>query len=321
MIQYIIILVVLIALKIYLNGGTNNATKNLENKTILVTGCNTGIGLETAKVLSKLGAHIILACRNLKSANDAKETVHQHSKNDKLTVVELDLSSLKSIAACVQKLKELNVVIDILINNAGVMMCPYMKTVDGFENQMGTNHIGHFYFTLLLLDANMINKEDGRIINVSSRAHIRAKGYDPNNLFMTEDKYSMTNAYSHSKLSNILFSIELQRRFDERKINIVTCSLHPGVVNTELARHIVSNAFLRTLQKLLFPIIAYFMKSPLQGAQTTLYCAMGPLEKGAYYSDCKVKEAKLPEKYEEVAKNLWIKSEETIKYQCKSLKD
>jgi len=314
-------LVGLIALKIYLNGGTNKFNNNLENKTVLVTGCNTGIGLETAKVLSKLGAHVILACRNIKSANEAKDTVYNYSKNDKLTVVELDLSSLKSIAACVQKLKELNSVIDLLINNAGVMMCPYMKTVDGFENQMGTNHIGHFYFTILLLDANMINTKDGRIINVSSSAHRRAKEFDPNNLFLSEEKYTKMGAYAHSKLSNILFSIELQRRFDERNIKIVACSLHPGVVRTELARHIVSNPFFRTLQNLLFPVLAFFMKSPIQGAQTTLFCAMGPIEKGAFYSDCKVKQAKLPEKHKEVARNLWIKSEETINYQCKSLKD
>jgi len=290
MILYIIIVVIfIIALKIYLNGGVNRATKNLEHHTILITGCNTGIGLETAKVLSKLGAHIILACRNIKSAQEAKEKVLEYSKNDQLTVVQLDLSSLKSIKECVQQLKELNVVIDVLINNAGVMMCPYMETEDGFENQLGTNHIGHFYFTILILDSELMNMKEGRIINVSSHGHVYGQDLDPENLFFSKENYSKVKAYAHSKLANVLFSIELQRRFDERKINILSCSLHPGGVRTELLRHITSNPILHTLESLLYPLMAFFMKTPMQGAQTTLYCTMGPIEKGAYYQDCKLK--------------------------------
>jgi len=320
--QLLLFLIVLFLLKKYLNGGTNQHSQDLRGKTILITGANTGIGLETAKVLSKMGAHILLACRNVKAALEAKEKIKHYSQNDLITIVELDLSSKKSIEECVKKVKELSVAVDILINNAGVMMCPYMTTKEGFELQVGTNHIGHFYLTTMLLDEKILNDKEGRIINVSSKAHEGGLDFDPENMFMNEGNYSKVKAYAHSKIANVLFTIELQRRLDEKKSGIMTCSLHPGAVATELLRHVYgSHVILKTLETLLYPLVLFLFKSPLQGAQTTLHCALGPIEKGAYYADCQVLKARLPKNYEEVAKNLWIKSEFQTEYVCKSLKD
>jgi len=320
----VIVFVLLFLLKKYNAGGVNQYYGNLYGKTVLITGCNTGIGIETAKILCGLGAKIIMACRNVETANKARLEVIRHSPHNpdlsstQVQVVQLDLSSFKSIEACVKELVKMEIKINVLINNAGVAWVPYTKTEDGLEMQVGTNHIGHFYFTILLFDNRRMVEDHARVVNVSSRAHKRGGAYDVENILMNESNYKMTKAYADSKLSNILFTIELQRRMNIKGRDEDTCSLHPGVVVTELARSITSGKLVSILSKILYPLIWLLLKSPRQGAQTTISCTLNPsLSKGAYYSDCEVTQPVLPPNYEEVAQKLWKKSEEVCNYKSK----
>jgi len=293
----------------------NKVTKDLHGKVVLITGANTGIGFETAKELAKMGGHIVIACRDINKGNIAKKVVQEYSKNEFITVVELDLSSFESIVQFVKKLHDMNLKIDILINNAGVMMCPFSKTKDGLEMQVGTNHIGHFYLTLLMIDQDLINEKEGRILNVSSNAHqLLGQDLDPEKLFFDEKNYNKYKAYGHSKLANVLFTIELQRRLVNNNIKIITVSLHPGGVSTEITRHTISDKFQW--------FSSLFFKTPLQGAQTSLYCSLSDdVTPGAYYEDCKLKKATIPKGKPNLAFDLWETSEKVINYQSKKLKN
>ncbi len=209
-----------------------------------------------------------------------------------------------------------NTKITALINNAGVMACPYTKSKDGFELQMGTNHFGHFYFTQLLLP----RLQSSRIINVSSAAHFRwpvpcdashyAQMCNPNT-------YHPWSAYSLSKTANILFTRELQRRYST-SYNIRTYSLHPGSVNTQLDRHIGLNEFIRRLVK---PIRYVIFKTSLEGAQTNLYCALSDEAKpGEYHADCQP--TAVFHKYakdDKLAQEWWDYSEEIINDKLKDI--
>jgi len=172
------------------------------------------------------------------------------------------------------------------------------------------------------MDHHRLN-EKARIVNVSSIAHARGTSIDPDNLFANENNYVPMKSYQHSKIANVLFTKELQRRFNKiSEDGMDTCSLHPGVVATELARYITDRGTLGYVTKIFFPIVQNLFKTPLQGAQTNISCAIDPhLVKGAYYSDCVVKEPTLPPSPEEVAKRLWKKSEEICNYKCKSLSE
>jgi len=198
------------------------------------------------------------------------------------------------------------------------MNTPFTLTEDGFESQMGTNHIGHFYLTILLFDSQLINQE-AKIINVSGQVHRSGQNINVENLFKKEKEYKSWTVYGETKLANILFTIELQRRLDNINNGTETCSLHPGIVITDVMRNAKAGIVVKVLFTILSPIVKFFLKSPIQGAQTTLSCVLGPIEKGAYYSDCKVIKALLPPNHEELAKKLWNTSEEIINYKCKSL--
>jgi len=287
----------------------------------LITGSNTGIGLETAKVLSQMGANIYLACRDRNRVDAAKDIVKGVANEGHVNTVLLDLGSFESIQETVKFLKKEKVVIDILINNAGVMAPPYMETRDGFESQIGVNHLGHFYLTLLMFDEGLIH-HDGRIINLSSIAHRRGQDIDVENLLTSRDDYKATVVYGESKLSNVLFSLELAKRLSRNGYNAITCSLHPGGVRTELGRFFLADSkLLSFLQYPLYPLLWLFMKSPLEGAQTSLHCSLSDdIVPGAYYSDCKLKQAQLPENYEQKAVTLWETSERLIGYNSKLLK-
>ena len=287
-------------LRNYFSGGVCNCKANLDGKTVIVTGANTGVGRETALDLARKGARVIMACRNLEKAHEAAEKIKTTTGNQNVIVKELNLASLKSVRNFVEEVHQSEDRLDILINNAGIMRCPYWKTEDGFEMQFGVNHLGHFLLTNLLLD--MLEKsKPSRIINVSSLAHVRGKiRFDD---LSGEQDYSPGPAYAQSKLANVLFTRELSRRLEDT--DILVTAVHPGVVKTELARHTsFSKSKLASLT--LAPISWLFFKTPRQGAQTTIHCAVADdVESGLYYSDCKPKEPADQGKDDEAAKQLW----------------
>ncbi|KAH3855034.1 retinol dehydrogenase 12-like [Dreissena polymorpha] len=303
----------LFALRRYLQGGVCRSTVKLHNRTVLITGANTGIGKETARDLAGRGARVILACRDMNRAQEAADDIKRSTGNSNVIVYKLDLASLESVRDCATELLEKEDRLDILINNAGIMMTPYWKTKDGFEMQLGTNHLGHFLFTNLLLD--LVKKSaPSRIINVSSRAHMRGLrriNFDDLN---SEKLYSPMNAYAQSKLANILFTRELDRRLKGTSVTAV--SLHPGVVATELTRYIEIPIYFRLPAYVLYNgLIQHLMKTPTAGAQTTLHCALEPeveQQSGKYFSDCAVLEPTTFAQDDEMASKLWSVSEKMV---------
>lgn len=201
-------------------------------------------------------------------------------------------------------------IINVLINNAGVMMCDEMKTEDGFEMQIGTNHFGHFLFTNLLLDKIKQSGPGSRIVTVSSLAHERGT-IDLADLNYEKRGYSRIKAYQQSKLANVLFSNELARRLEGT--GVTSNSLHPGAVKTDLGRHV--EAKFGPLKYLVYALLFLFIKTPKDGAQTSIYCAVDQsLEKvsGKYFSDCKEKVAQPLARDEKLAKDLWDLSEKAV---------
>ncbi|XP_066152917.1 retinol dehydrogenase 13-like isoform X2 [Euwallacea fornicatus] len=253
-----------------------------------------------------------MACRNktkaTAAANDIKDSCKSKQNLGELVVTELDLSSLKSVKNCAKIIMDQENKIDLLINNAGVMTCPESRTEDRFEMQFGTNHLGHFLFTLLLLP-KIAQSPSARIVNVSSRAHERGT-IDFNDLNWNNKPYSALKAYAQSKLANILFTMELARQLAEANMNHITVySLHPGVIKTELGRHLKDTygAFLVYL----WDLCQWAIKTPEQGAQTTIYCSVDEkcaTESGLYYADCVLKKPSKAARNKEDAKRLWIES-------------
>ncbi|KAJ8734966.1 hypothetical protein PYW08_014216 [Mythimna loreyi] len=294
------------------------STARLVGKTALVTGCNTGIGKETVLDFYKRGAKVIMACRSMEKAKEAKSDIEKLCKDlpdtGNIILAKCDLTSLKSVRDLAQNILDTEPQINILVNNAGVMMCPKSETEDGFEMQFGTNHLAHFLLTMLLLP-RIRNSTPARIVTVSSRAHIKY-GIDFDDLNYKKRPYSAIEAYSQSKLANVLFSRELAAKLKEHNIQGVnTYCLHPGVVKTELGRYFNDSLFPGARQIFGF-VMSPFMKTPEQGAQTTIYCALDEKcadETGLYYSDC-VAVATAPKgANDEYAKKLWDMSVELVK--------
>ncbi|XP_010554932.1 PREDICTED: short-chain dehydrogenase TIC 32, chloroplastic [Tarenaya hassleriana] len=274
--------------------------------TAIVTGGTSGIGLETARVLAKRGVHVIVAARNVEAAKETKDIILQSNPNSKIDFLPLDLSSVKSVRSFVRHFLSLNLPLNILINNAGVMFCPFQLSEDGIEMQFAVNHIGHFVLTKLLLDKMKSTAEEtgtqGRIVNLSSIAHFFTytegiKFHDLSDLHPYSDK----RAYGQSKLANILHSNALSRRLQEEGANITVNSVHPGLITTNLFRHsglLISTSGLRVFIYFLLVSHIYIhthtfflWKNIPQGAATTCYVALHPSLKGVtgkYFSDCNV---------------------------------
>lgn len=274
-----------------------SSAQRLDGKTVVITGANTGIGKETAIDLAKRGARIIIACRDMEKGQAALKEVIETSANENVTCMKLDLSDSKSIREFAESINKGEDKLNILINNAGVMVCPYGKTADGFELQIGVNHMGHFLLTYLLLD--LIKKSaPARIINVSSMAHT----WGSINLedINSEKSYDKRGAYSQSKLANVLFTRSLAKRL--QGTGVTTYSLHPGVVQTDLWRHLSGP------QQFVMKVVSPFTKSSTEGAQTTIFCAVEPAlenESGGYYSDCAPAKCSAPAQDEDLAQKLW----------------
>ena len=232
---------------------------DMTGKTVVITGGNTGLGKEAAVKLASLGATVILACRNPAAASAACDEVRRRSGDrGQVSSVDLDLASLRSVEQCVDALKTKCESIDVLMNNAGVMALPQRETTkDGFERQLGINHLGHFALTGLLLKTGLLGKKrsPSRIINVSSTAHLLGdleKARSQGDLLLAEpNAYAPWQAYGNSKLANVLFTRELANRLKSNS-NVVTFSLHPGACRTELGRYIVDPS---SIPKFLYPVV------------------------------------------------------------------
>ena len=290
---------VLYAGKRYFQGPKCNSKRRLDGKTIVITGGNTGIGKESAVDLARRGARVIIGCRNLQKGKEALKEIKERSGNSNVFLEELDLASLKSVRSFADKILNLESRLDVLINNAGVLMCPYQKTKDGFEMQFGTNHLGHFLLTMLLLD-RLKRSQPSRIINVSSVAH--SWGSDKINFadINYEKSYDRWAAYYNSKLANVLFTRELSKRLEGTHVTVNV--LHPGVVTTELQRHMFFSS------NLFYPIRWYLFKTAEQGAQTSIYCAVSEEMEGVsgkYLQDCAIVEESKGAQDDDEAKKLW----------------
>ena len=241
----------------------------------VITGANTGLGYETAAALAAKGAHVVLAVRNLDKGKDAAARITARSPHADVALQELDLTSLESIRAAAEQLRAEHDRIDLLINNAGVMYTPKSNTKDGFELQFGTNHLGHFAFTGLLLD-RLLPVAGSRIVTVSSVGHRILADIHFDDL-QWDRRYNRVAAYGQAKLANLLFTYELQRRLAPHGTTIAAAA-HPGMSDTELMRNMPApllSAFER-----LAPLIA---QNAAMGALPTLRAATDPAVLGGQY--------------------------------------
>jgi NAD(P)-dependent dehydrogenase (short-subunit alcohol dehydrogenase family) len=243
---------------------------DLTGKIAIVTGANSGIGYETTRALARKGATVILACRNLHKGDAAIQRILQAHSEAKVALLQLDLSDLASVQHFVERFTRRYDRLDMLINNAGIMRTPFGKTADGFELQFGTNHLGHFALTGLLLEL-ITRTPKARVVTVSSGGE-RFGEIDFANL-NAEKGYDAGNAYGQSKLANLLFTYELQRRFEGAGVDAIAAAAHPGWTVTNLQVH------WRMLQ-ILNPIIG---QQPVMGALPALYAAAAPNVRGGDY--------------------------------------
>jgi NAD(P)-dependent dehydrogenase (short-subunit alcohol dehydrogenase family) len=244
-------------------------------RTAVITGANTGIGFETAAVLARHGASVVLAVRSLDKGKDAAARITAATPGADVTVQRLDLASLDSVRAAADELRSRHDTIDLLVNNAGVMWTPRITTADGFELQFGTNHLGHFAFTGLLLD-RLLLVEGSRVVTISSVAHSRAWIHFDD--LQWERSYDRGGAYGQTKLANLMFTYELQRRLAPAQKTIAVAA-HPGVSNTELLIRNLSTVP-RVLSRVVAPLI---LQSAAMGALSTLRAATDPDVRGGQY--------------------------------------
>ncbi len=247
-----------------------------QGRTAVVTGANSGIGLVAARELARAGADVVLACRDTQKGDKAAKEIASGAPSARLEVSALDLASLASVREFAERFNAEHQSLDLLINNAGVMACPRRTTADGFELQFGTNHLGHFALTALLLE-KMQGREDARVVNVSSGAHrFGTMNFDD---LMGEHKYRRWGAYGQSKLANLLFTFELDRRLRAAGSNVRAVAAHPGYSATHLQSAVAPqpDRFIMAISN------AVWAQSAEMGALPTLYAATYPaLEGGSY---------------------------------------
>jgi len=249
---------------------TTNDIPNLHGRTALVTGANSGLGLETCLALAAKGAHIIMASRNLEKARQALSIIATKIPSASPELVQLDLASLASIRACATSILNHHQRLDLLFNNAGVMAIPRQKTQDGFEMQFGTNHLGHFALTGLLLPL-LLTTPGSRVITTTSMAR-RFGRINFNDLNRTQ-AYNRWEAYGQSKAANLLFAIELQKRLAAAGTQTISVAAHPGYANTNLQSNSAASRLEAIGYKLFGPV---FAQSAAMGALPQLYAGTSP---------------------------------------------
>lgn len=296
---------------------TTDNIESLKGKTVIVTGGNSGLGYESVKALAEKGANVILASRSLDKGEKAKHSIGE--VKGRVDVMQLDIQDFSSIQAFVNNFKTKYERLDVLLNNAGIMMTPYNKTKEGFESQIGTNHLGHFKLTGLLLDL-IKNTPNSRVVNVSSAAH-KWGDMNFNNLQYENGDYTPMKAYGRSKLANLLFTYELQRKFEQHNIDSIALAAHPGGSKTNLSRHVEG----RLVFKILGPLINMFMMEQDKGALSQIRASVDTNAKGGEFYGPHKNMRGWPIKVEsneashnlEDAQKLWSVSEEITKQEYK----
>jgi NAD(P)-dependent dehydrogenase (short-subunit alcohol dehydrogenase family) len=291
---------------------------SLDGRRVVVTGANSGIGYHTAAVLARHGAEVVLACRDVRRGEEALARLRRDQRDAKLSVERLDLASLASVRDFADHQLDQGRPLDLLINNAGVMAPPHrLETVDGFERQFGTNVLGHFALTARLMPlleaAAQRSKDAPRVVTVASIAH-KTGHIDFDDLQSTRH-YGPMRAYRQSKLGNLIFARELDRRLREAGSRVISVAAHPGVAKTNLFRD-DRTVMTRAVRSLLGEMIGALLNSDVDGALPTLYAATAPnVEHGGYYGPLGLFEARgkrvgpariAPQALDaEVAKRLW----------------
>lgn len=296
---------------------TLNSVSDMTDKTVVITGASSGIGFEAALALAQKNARIVIGVRNIKKGNEAMGRIIKEYGLARVQIIELDLANLASVKSFVGQFTQENDHIDLLINNAGVMIPPYTKTSDGFELQMGTNHLGHFALTAQLMPL-LIKTPAARIVNVSSMGHKRGN-IQLDDLNWEKRRYSAFQAYADSKLANLYFTYELARRLEAKKVDVLSVAAHPGWSATELMRH---NGVIEFFS-------GFLAQNQKMGALPTLYAAVGrDIKNGDYIGPSGFMEIRgypkkvksIPASYDmEFAKKFWDKSQElTISFTIKN---
>lgn len=256
---------------------------DLSGRTFVVTGANSGIGFEAARILATKGAIVVLACRNLEKGQAAVDTIRRATPDAKVALERLDLSDLASVRSFAETFSRSHRRLDVLVNNAGIMAIPRQTTRDGFEAQIGTNHLGHFALTGLLLE-RVVECAPSRVVTVSSMGHAMGRfgALDAEDLRL-EKGYSKWGAYGRSKLANLLFAYELERRLETRFPQSISVACHPGYAATNLQAvgPEMSGSF---VGKLIMTVgNAVFAQSAAAGALPTLYAATSLEVRGGDY--------------------------------------
>ncbi|MDQ0115347.1 SDR family oxidoreductase [Paenibacillus harenae] len=279
---------------------------NMDGKTVIVTGANSGMGLATTIELAKLGAKVIMACRSEERGRQALEQARAASGSTAIELMLCDLGSLASIRSFAEAYKEQYDRLDVLVNNAGVISLKRKTTKDGFESMIGVNHLGHFLLTHDLLEM-LKAAPQGRIVNVSSGAH-KAGHIHFNDPFLTKG-YNVAKGYAQSKLANILFTKELAKRLAGTKVTVN--SVHPGAVGTNIGVD-RNTGFGKSVLRMLKP----FFRSPLKGADTAIYLASseeGGASTGLYFIDRKPAQVSKRAADSELASKFWTWSEQQVR--------
>ena len=261
-------------------GWTADNIPDLSGRTVVVTGGNSGIGYEAALQFARKGAETILACRSLDKAGAATKQIVATSPKAKVEAIALDLSSLASVRSFADQFHKSHRTLDALVNNAGVMALPYRKTEDGFEMQFGTNHLGHFALTGLLLDT-LLASGGARVVNVSSGAHRMGRiRFDD---LQWQRGYYKWFAYGQSKLANLLFTFELQKRADAAGAKLLAVGCHPGYAATNLQGAGPRMAGSSGMESFWTMMNRAFAQNAAMGALPTLYAATSPEVRGNDY--------------------------------------